>query len=307
MRWLASFVAAALSTAMFTHAQVAAPPAAQAPPPHTTAPPTDLREAVIRVPAGVVDAFGKTVRGDLVMTIFRPPGDGPFPLVVINHGRSTDTRAQLPRQRFESAARLFVRKGFAVAMPLRLGYGELASLGDPEDNMGCDHPRYQPAGEAAALQIVAVATHMQAQHDIDTTKLVLVGQSVGGFATVAANALRPAGLIAAINFAGGQGGNPQLRPGNPCQGQLITYVMAQWGAKAAAPMLWVYTENDQFFNPTRSKAWFDAYVAAGGKAEYRLLPPFGDDGHRLFALAPDRWQGLVVAFLAGFGFVADLK
>jgi dienelactone hydrolase len=262
----------------------------------------DVREAVIRVPASATDAFGKVTSGELVVTTFRPSGDGPFPLVIISHGRDSDTRAQMQRPRYESAARYFVRKGFAVAVPLRLGYGELAALGDPEDSMGCDNPRYEAAGMAAARQVVAVAQHLQAMPDIDKGRLVLVGQSVGGFTTVAANSLRPAGLVVAINFAGGHGGNPRTRPGNPCQGQLITRAMTQWGSSAAAPMLWVYTENDRYFNPTHSKAWFETWQQAGGKGEFLLMSSFGEDGHQLFARGADLWQPVVETFLAKRGF-----
>lgn len=277
-------------------AQTAAPAAASA------ALDQDTREAVIRVPAKVQDAFGKDAAGDLVVTTFRPRGPGPFPLVIISHGRDTDTRAQYPRQRYESAARYFVRKGLAVAVPLRLGYGELAAAGDPEDNMSCDNPRYGPAADAAAQQVLAVARHMQAQPDIDPARLLLVGQSVGGFTTVAATALRPAGLVAAINFAGGHGGNPKTRPGDPCKAYLIERTMATYGSTAVAPMLWVYTENDKFFNPKNSSAWHEAFVKAGGKAEFKLMPAFGEDGHQLFARGADLWQPLVDAFLAQHGF-----
>lgn len=262
----------------------------------------DVREAVIRVPVSATDAFGKVTSGDLVVTTFRPAGNGPFPLAIISHGRDSDTRAQMARPRFESAARYFVRKGFAVAVPLRLGYGELAALGDPEDSMGCDHPRYEAAGMAAARQVVAVAQQLQTQADIDPKRLVLVGQSVGGLTTVAATSLRPPGLMAAVNFAGGHGGNPRARPGNPCQGQLITRAMGQWGSSAQVPMLWVYTENDRYFNPAHSKAWFDAWQQAGGQGEFMLLPGFADDGHTLFARGNDLWQPVVDQFLARHGF-----
>ena len=57
----------------------------------------DIREAIVRVPVSVKDAFGSTVSGDLIVTTFRPPGPGPFPLAVISHGRNAKTRAEYKR------------------------------------------------------------------------------------------------------------------------------------------------------------------------------------------------------------------
>lgn len=264
----------------------------------------DIREAVLRVPMTVKDAFNKVITGDLLVTTFRPQGAGPFPLVVMNHGRSTKTRTHESRQRFEPIARFFVRKGFAVAVPQRLGYGASAAAGDPEDQMSCSQPRYQPAGEAAAAQVLAVVAQMRTQPDIDPTRLVIMGQSLGGFTTVAAAAARPSGLIAAINVAGGHGGNPDERPGNPCQAFLLENTFGVWGKTATAPMLWLYAENDKYFSAKNSRSWFDAFIKAGGKAEYKLMPAFGEDGHQLLGRGGDLWHPVVDEFLAKHGFIA---
>jgi len=262
----------------------------------------DIREAIVRVPVTVKDAFNKEITGDVLVTTFRPQGPGPFPLVVMNHGRDSGTRAQAPRPRFEPIARFFIRKGFAVAVPQRLGYGVSASAGDPDDHTGCQNPRYQPAGDAAAVQVLAVVEHMRKEADIDPSRLVIMGQSFGGFTTVAAAATKPDGLVAAINIAGGSGGNSVTRPGNPCRAHLLEYTYAAWGKTATAPMLWMYSENDQYFNPKNARAWFDAFTKAGAKAEFKLMPPFGDDGHALLERANDLWQPVVDEFLARHGF-----
>lgn len=266
----------------------------------------DLREEVLHVQVKVGSAFGE-VEGRLPVTLFRPAGDGPFPLVVISHGRDSDKRAAYERPRFESAARFFVRKGFAVAVPLRLGYGELAELGDPEASGGCRNPRYAPALAAAAAQIATVAGELAKRPDIDRERLVLVGQSVGGMATVAATALRSPGLVAAINFAGGHGGNPENHPGDPCVADQLKALVNQYGQLNAAqapavPMLWVYAENDRYFAPRHSRRWAQVYGAAGAPLEFELLPPFADDGHKLFARGADVWQPLVDAYLIKLGF-----
>ena len=264
----------------------------------------DIREAIVRVPVTVKDAFNKEITGDVLVTTFRPQGPGPFPLVVMNHGRPGDPalRAQFPRQRFEPIARFFIRKGFAVAVPQRLGYGVSASAGDPEETVSCNNPGYQPAGDAAAVQVLAVVAHMRKEADIDPSRLVIMGQSFGGFATVAAAATKPDGLVAAINIAGGSGGNSVTRPGTPCQAYLLEYTFAAWGKTATAPMLWMYSENDKYFNPKNARAWFDAFTKAGAKAEFKLMPPFGDDGHALLLRANDLWQPVVDEFLARHGF-----
>jgi dienelactone hydrolase len=303
------------SAALFVVAWLGLAPAcfAQAPLPGNTAaspsPPAldvDTREAIERVEVAVKDAYGKESKGALLVTTFRPQGNGPFPLVIINHGRASETRATYPRQRFEGAARYFVRKGFAVAAPLRFGYGELAELGDPEDancfNSNTMPANYRPAGEAAARQVVAVAKHMQLQPDIDPSRLVVIGQSLGGFTAVATSAQQPAGLVAVINFAGGHGGNPRDRPGEPCQAFALERLFGQWGAKSKAPTLWVYTENDKYFGPQHTRRWHESFVKAGGQAELAMLPAFGDDGHGLFAAGLDVWQPLVDEFLAKHGF-----
>lgn len=262
----------------------------------------DTREEIIRVPAKATDAFGREAKGDLVVTVFRPEGAGPFPLVLLNHGRNSSKRAGYGRQRYESAARYFVRKGFVVAVPLRLGYGELADAGDPEDNMSCSAPRYEPALQAAAEQVRSVVETMRQRPDVDPARLVLVGQSLGGATTVAATAMGIPGLVSAINFAGGHGGNPETHPGEACSAYVLERLMGEYGARATAPSLWVYTENDRYFAPANSRGWAQAYTRAGGKADYRLLPPHGEDGHNLFTAGNDVWQPLVDAYLAPLGF-----
>jgi dienelactone hydrolase len=270
---------------------------------------TDIREAIVRVPVSVENHLGRTVQGDLIVTTFRPAGPGPFPLVVISHGRPPyeQERAAMKRQRLEGAARFFVRKGFAVAVPTRIGYGELASVGDPEASIKCDAPRYETAANAAAAQVSAVVRFMQSAADIDAQHVVLAGQSLGGFATMAATGERLPGVVAAIDFAGGHGGSPDLHSGEPCRPDELARRFADFGRRAAegghpVPTLWVFTENDRFIAPRYQERWSAAYREAGGLAQTRRMPAFGEDGHSLFAKGNDIWQPIVDDFLKPLGF-----
>jgi dienelactone hydrolase len=130
----------------------------------------------------------------------------------------------------------------------------------------------------------------------------VIGQSFGGATAVAVAALNPSGVVAAINFAGGGGGNPKTQPGRPCGPHRLETMFRDYGATAKLPMLWVYTENDKYFGPTYPKEWFEAFRAAGGQGEFVQFPPHGEDGHSLFTAFPAVWRPAVVEFLRKRGF-----
>jgi hypothetical protein len=116
----------------------------------------------------------------------------------------------------------------------------------------------------------------------------------------------PPGVLAAINFAGGGGGDPKGRPQNPCGADLLKRMFANYGKTARIPTLWIYTENDQWMGHKLPREWFDAFRVAGGMGEYVLFPPLGDDGHGLFSKAPAIWQPKVLEFLRANGY-PDLR
>ena len=264
-------------------------------------------EEPFELPVQVADAYGKTISRDLVVTVFRDDsGTGPRPLVVINHGRAAEAaeRAAMGRSRQADAARWFVQQGFVVAVPTRIGYGATGGE-DLEDTGNCSSKRYAPGFGAAAQQTLAVLAAMQQRPEVQPARTVVLGQSFGGMTSVAVAALAPPGVVAAINFAGGSGGNPRTQPGRPCAPQLLERLAADYGASTRLPMLWIYTENDLYFGPTHPRTWFEAFRKAGGNAEFVQLPPVGADGHRLFSDHPAVWHPVVAAFLRRQGF--DMK
>src|SRR5688572_22448996 len=108
-----------------------------APPPEVLA--QAMREEIVRINVTVKDRNNRGETRPMPITIYRPAGAGPFPLVVFNHGRATrDKRAEQSRYRPEHAARYLVNKGLVVLVPMRVGYWETYGDFDPEDSGSCN-------------------------------------------------------------------------------------------------------------------------------------------------------------------------
>lgn len=263
-----------------------------------------LVEEQIDVPVQVRNAKGKEVAQNIRVTVFSDETNPrPAPIAIINHGRATDAegRARLGRARYGDAARYFVQRGFVVAVPTRVGYG--VSGGEDVENSGsCSNRNYGPAFAAAAEQALATLAAVRQRPGVAPDRVLVVGQSFGGVGTVALAAMNPPGVRAAINIAGGGGGDPKGHPQNPCSSAALERTFKGYGAQAQVPMLWMYTENDQFFGPRLPREWHAAFTQAGGTAQFVQFPPHGEDGHSLFAKFPQAWQPVVSEFLDTHGF-----
>jgi len=175
------------------------------------------------------------------------------------------------------------------------------------ENSGvCERKVYEPGYAAAAAQTLAVLAAVRERPDAAKDRAVVVGQSYGGTTAATVASLNPPGVQAAINFAGGGGGNPKTQPQRPCGVSQLERLFGGYGKTAKMPMLWIYTENDMYFGPEYPRQWHAAYVAAGGRAEFVQFPPHGEDGHLLFSRFPAVWQPKVTAFLEAQGFVAPI-
>ena len=255
---------------------------------------------MLQVPVRITDAAGRVIERPITVTAFQQPGKPPQPLLVLNHGRAVDVagRAMLGRARYTNASRWFASLGWSVWVPTRLGYGASGTDVDPEETGSCNTKRYAPGYLVAAEQVRQVIEYARGRPDIDGTKIAVAGVSVGGATSITVASLDIPGVVAAINFAGGGGGNPDTRPGNPCGAEKLERMFGDYGKTARVPTLWIYSENDRWMGSRFPAQWFEAYRANGGTGEFLLLPAFGDDGHLLFSRGPQIWQPLVERFLA---------
>jgi dienelactone hydrolase len=242
--------------------------------------------------------------------VVRPVGDGPFPLAIMNHGVSLDPvqRSFFPLVEFRDAAMWFARRGYMVVAPAGSGYGAAAVevveaglfSGVFFSKVGkCANPNFRDAGLAVAKLDLWIIEYMSTLKRIIPNNVIVVGQSAGGWASIALSSTNPPAVKAIITFAAGRGGRVDGKPNKNCAPDKLVEATGEFGRTSRVPMLWIYIENDTYFGPELSQRMHAAFTAAGGRAEYHLFPPHGGDGH-FFVGAPDAvpiWSPVVAAFL----------
>ena len=253
----------------------------------------------------------------LQVTFYKPSGPGPFPLAVINHGAtnaSANNRGD--RYRFTVSAYYFLSRGYAVALPMMRGF---AGSGGSILHLGCDVAR---VARANANDIRAVTEAVSRRPDIDRTRIVVAGQSFGGWNTLGLGAAPPAGVRGLILF------NAAIRTSDcAAQDDSMTAAAGRLGAEATLPSLWFYGDNDTVMPAATwhnvfdryaragfdryaragfdryARAGFDRSARAGGRAELVAIGAFGKDSHQ-FLSAPGSlplWAPKVDAFLSRIG------
>lgn len=228
--------------------------------------------------------------------LVRPGAPGKYPLAIITHGapRKPEERTRMtPWTSYQSALE-FARRGWAVVVVMRRAYGD--SDGAFAEGAGpCEKRDYTAGAKASAQDIRAAITFLAKRPDIDGTRILAVGQSAGGIATVALTADPPPGLIGAISFAGGRGSKSDFVV---CDEPSLIGAFRTFGKTSRIPMLWVYTANDHYFAPPLAARFHAAFTAGGGQAKFIKAPPFGKDGHALFsANGIPQWTPYVDAWL----------
>ncbi|UWU79870.1 dienelactone hydrolase family protein [Bradyrhizobium huanghuaihaiense] len=230
--------------------------------------------------------------------LIRPAGAQAYPLALISHGTAADAeeRRDLTPYRFYQQAVAFARRGFAALVVMRRGYGD--SGGTHAEGAGCCATASILRAESmAADDLRAAVAAMEHRPDISSHGMIAIGVSTGGLATIALTTNPPPGLAAAISFAGGiRRGNASDARKTADQAGLVD-AFRTLGATSHAPMLWIYAANDSYFSPELAGQAFDAFSAAGGRAQLIEAPAFGNDGHDLFHGGITVWQPMVDAFL----------
>jgi dienelactone hydrolase len=234
----------------------------------------------------------------LETTLYKPEGAGPFPVVIINHGKAYGDPRFQDRYRPLSGVRYFLQRGYAVVVPMRQGFAksEGSYIGG-----GCN---IESNGEVQAGDVKAVLDYVIAQPWADREQMLMVGQSHGGWTTLAFGTLNYPGVKALVNFAGG------LRQ-NQCSAweRGLAIAAGSYARATRVPSLWFYGDNDSFFNTPTYQGMHAAYTGAGGQARLVAFGKFGSDSHSLFgARAGEKiWQGELTTFLKSVGLPGEAQ
>lgn len=247
----------------------------------------ELNETIVMIPKK-----GFLFTAELETTIFKPKGDGPFPIVLINHGKAFGDPRFQERYRPLRAARYFMQRGYVVVVPMRQGFSKSTGI---YMGAGCN---IEDNGHAQAEDVQAVIDYVSSQPYADKNRILVLGQSHGGWTTLAFGALNYPGVKGLVNFAGGL----EQRTCAAWEGTLAR-VVGSFGKNTRLPSLWFYGDNDRLFTPHLFRSMHEAYTANGGRATLVAFGKFGSDAHAMFgARAGERiWHPEVSRFLQEVG------
>jgi dienelactone hydrolase len=237
--------------------------------------------SVVRAPTPFVE-IGMAI--ELEVVLFTPPGPGPFPTVMFNHGSTgngSDPSLFTVTWTSESIAQFFARRGWLVAFPQRRGRGASDGLYDEgftlnRSGYSCEAAIALAGATRALADLDAAVDYLRGRPEVDSTRMLAAGTSRGGILAVAHLARRPEVYRGAVNFVGGW-------LGEGCGDfASVNRTLFEQGAAFQGPSLWLYATNDSFYSLDHSRANFAAFTAVGGQGTLEIFSrASGLNGHFL--------------------------
>jgi dienelactone hydrolase len=253
------------------------------PPPHAV-----LNEQVIRVPGS--DAPPPVT---LQVTLMHPDGPGPFPLAIMNHGATGASFGHRGgRYRLTNAAFYFLSRGYAVALPMMRGF---STSGGDLYHAGCE---LAPVALDYARDIQAVIRYLGNDPRFDTRRVIVAGQSLGGWNTLGVGALNLPNVVGLVNFNGGL----EVSDCKSDENALISGA-GTLGAATKIPSIWFYGDNDTLFPVSVWRAMYDRYRHSGGHAQLVDVGTVMENSHNFLAYPEvlPLWTAPLDRFLASLG------
>jgi len=227
--------------------------------------------------------------------LYKPAGDGPFPVVIYNHG-SRDGRERTSEP-FLHVGKMLTQAGYAVLVPERRGYG-MSDGSAWRQEVGNDQSRLITRLQAETDDVLAALDYLRSVPFADTSRIGIMGWSFGGIVTMLAVS-RSTAFLVAIDQAGGAltwDVNAHVRS-----------VLVAAAEKAATPTLFMVAKNDRTTLSVSTLA--EIFRKRGVPYRMVIYEPFtpaqgtgaAAPGHAVFsAQGVSVWESDVVQFLGRY-------
>ena len=227
--------------------------------------------------------------------LYKPDGNGPFPVVIYNHGtRDGRERESVP---FKYIGRMLTKAGYTVLVPERRGYGK--SDGPKwQQEAGNDPLRLVYRLQSETDDVLAAVDYLRTLPYIDTKRIGIMGWSFGGIVTMMAVS-RSTAFAVAVDQAGGAlswDRNEELR-------DALVYA----AGKTTTPTLFLVAKNDRTTASITTLA--ESFKYRGIPHRIILYEPFtpaagsgtAAPGHAVFsAQGMTVWKSDVLEFLGRY-------
>jgi carboxymethylenebutenolidase len=236
--------------------------------------------------------------------LWTPPGPGPFPAVLFNHGSGGATADVTAGMQITEAADIlapfFLKHGYAFYYPFRRGHGPSADqapfmqdvLRGEEAAKGKEarqHLQFTLMMTDQLDDVMAALAFLKSAPRIDSHRIAVAGHSFGGQLTLLA-AERDPSIRAAVTFAAAANAwerSPELRA------RLLSALN-----KTNAAIMLTHAEND--YGTTAGRAMADELERLHKPHLLKIYPAVGltsDDGHGMLYEDIPAWEDDVFKFL----------
>lgn len=248
-----------------------------------------------------VQLFEDDKQIQLETVIFKPSGDGPLPLAVINHGSTGNGRdANSFKNTWVNTwlADVLNEHGYIAAFPQRRGRGNSTGLYDEgfqenrDEGYSCNSAISIAGFDRAIDDLEAVVRILQSLDDVSDEPILVGGQSRGGALSIAYAGDTSKSVKGVINFVGGWSGEL-------CESaEEINHNIFKRGGAFKHDTLWLYSQQDVFYSIEHSRNNFDAFKEAGGKGEFYDYKVGGENNGHWLMFIPPLWQAELERYLS---------
>lgn len=221
-------------------------------------------------------------------SIYKPPGDGPFPVMIYNQASSRPAVEHGDSVPFASLARLYNSKGYVLFLPGRRQASENEQ--QAVDSIEDQGKRFMAALEIHNADIEAAIAWLKSQAYVDEKRIFMSGHSTGAIQSLLIAKKKKLGVLGIVAFS----------PGSKIWGEnaLLRDSLMEAVKTSRVPIFLVQPQNDFSLGP--SDVLGQELMKKGGPNRTRIYLPQGSgpmEGNSFAFTKPEIWQGDVFEFL----------